>query len=874
MHRHHDPNFYNCNISALNQLITHSSNLDHNNMANIGPRFFSDHIHGNNFNHTKGHYVGRECQSSSTLNVNSIVQYDVCSETNINYQWNTNIADGIVHPNVGNIYFCNYQCHSTHECWNYGAVTPVLLPVLCAVDIMLPLETVYSCQVVYLHDPKGRDSGFYYLWYDQSGNSFFHICDAGDIGPLHVVGKVSVNVVFCSHSTTNDMYVDLTPEQVYHDYNKDLWSHVTFNMDYTQYMECVIDELCMFMDLQCSSDKLQLPDALVDASDTGSTPNSITALLHDTGFQIPQVDHDAYIKGKNVGFLSHDNVTFEFIGPDRPPVLIDSIGKCIEVANIVRSTGVPNYKCARIPIVSKMNVEAWEDVLSTYPDGHLLQYIKFGFPLSINRPDSLKNTTVVNHHSAIQYPQAVAKYIKKEQGFGTILGPSNYIADGNYHCSPLLTRPKDTNDRRVILNLSHPKGQSVNDCVDKVRFDGRSFTLKFPSVDDIVERILEVEDPLLFKIDVARAFRNLRVDPVDALKFGLCWDDALYVDAGVAFGWTHGSAAFQMVADAISYVMASSGCVITPYIDDFIVVAPRDQATKQFDQLSGLLDKLGLPMNPAKKTPPCDTLTCLGITVSIPDGTLSIAPDKLHSIHEACCQVATKKFLSKKSYQSLLGKLIYIHKCVSPARSFINRILALFRNNSHKSRIYLTEDFFKDIQWFIKFLPAFNSVTFFRKVPIPKLDSLHLDACLSGLGAIWNGRVYSTPVIHIPNFPLTIVHLEMWNIVIALRMWGHLWRHSSIHIFCDNLAVVQVIKTHKTKDAFLAICDRNAWLLAASYDILLQVDHVRGKDNAEADLLSRLHSGSPVDPVLLNHLSKTCTWDKVSPEMFKLDFNI
>ena len=97
-------------------------------------------------------------------------------------------------------------------------------------------------------------------------------------------------------------------------------------------------------------------------------------------------------------------------------------------------------------------------------------------------------------------------------------------------------------------------------------------------MDNIVERILQITDPLIFKIGVARAFRNLRVDPVDALKFGLSWRDALYIDAGVAFGWTHRSAAFQMVADAISYVMASSGCVINAYIDDFIVVAPRSQA--------------------------------------------------------------------------------------------------------------------------------------------------------------------------------------------------------------------------------------------------------------------------------------------------------
>ena len=84
-----------------------------------------------------------------------------------------------------------------------------------------------------------------------------------------------------------------------------------------------------------------------------------------------------------------------------------------------------------------------------------------------------------------------------------------------------------------------------------------------------------------------------------------------------------------MVADAISSVMASSGCVINAYIDDFIVVAPRAHAREQYDWLSNLLYTLGLPMNPFQKTPPCEILTCLGIVVNIVDGTLSIAPDKL-----------------------------------------------------------------------------------------------------------------------------------------------------------------------------------------------------------------------------------------------------
>ena len=235
---------------------------------------------------------------------------------------------------------------------------------------------------------------------------------------------------------------------------------------------------------------------------------------------------------------------------------INSVERCIEIANIIRDTGVPNYKVARIPIISNLNVEAWEKELCDYPDKHLLQYIKFGFPLSISHPNLLTNTKVANHHSALQYPEAIDKYIAKEQSYGTISGPSIHINSPHYHCSPLLTRPKDINDRRVILNLSYPKGQSLNDHVDKLNFNGRSFTLKFPSVDDVVGRILQIEDPLIFKLDMARAFRNLRVDPVDALKFGLSWRDTLYVDGGVVFGWTHWSAAFQMVADAISFIMA------------------------------------------------------------------------------------------------------------------------------------------------------------------------------------------------------------------------------------------------------------------------------------------------------------------------------
>ena len=56
----------------------------------------------------------------------------------------------------------------------------------------------------------------------------------------------------------------------------------------------------------------------------------------------------------------------------------------IKVPREICSTGVPSYKCARIPIMSGLNVEKWQSYLSGCPDDRLINYIRFGFPLSLN----------------------------------------------------------------------------------------------------------------------------------------------------------------------------------------------------------------------------------------------------------------------------------------------------------------------------------------------------------------------------------------------------------------------------------------------------------------------------------------------------------
>ena len=290
--------------------------------------------------------------------------------------------------------------------------------------------------------------------------------------------------------------------------------------------------------------------------------------------------------------------------------------------------------------------------------------------------------------------------------------------------------------------------------------------------------------------------------------------------------------------------------------------------------LCDLLDELGLPINASILTPPTKQLTCLGIDINIDTNTMSIAEDKLEAIYAECIAVSNKNSLSKQAYQSLLGKLIYIQKCVKPSRTFINRILDLFRKNSHQKKIKLNDEFQKDIRWFLTFLPTYNGVSYIKKTEVEDSQSLFLDACLTGMGAVWRNKVYATPIHNFGDLKLSIVHFEMLNLVIALRVWGSSWQHKHLKVHCDNLGVVQVVKTGKTKDPFLALCIRNIWLLTASHDIDLDISHIPGTFNIIADALSRLYSDRTVHRDILTMLSAYYYWEKVPVSYFNLETHL
>ena len=73
-----------------------------------------------------------------------------------------------------------------------------------------------------------------------------------------------------------------------------------------------------------------------------------------------------------------------------------------------------------------------------------------------------------------------------------------------------------------------------------------------------------------------------------------------------------------------------------------------------------------------------------------------------------------------------------------------------------------------------------------------------------------------------------------------------------VQIFCDNHAVVEVLTFGRAKDAILATCAHNIWLLTAMNNVNLMVSYIKGTNNTVAALLSRWD----VTPNNLNKLNQ------------------
>ncbi len=558
----------------------------------------------------------------------------------------------------------------------------------------------------------------------------------------------------------------------------------------------------------------------------------------------PSVDH----------FLTVDEQFdwVEFCKSFRGPIQVESGGPpSLIFANyllwahekIVQS-GHHNFEDARIPIPSGLTIRFFYTHLKDYWDSRLLDMLLFGWPLG-SEGSILCSIQYRNHQGATQFVSDISRYIHKQSQVGRILGPFNRNPLSSVLAySPLNSVPKrDSQERRVISDLSFPVGNSVNDLIPRDTYLGSPTNLRFPSVDDLVD-IIRIKGPgcALFKRDLRQAYRQIPVDPGDFNLLGFHWLGKIYIDRSLIMGQRSAAFCCQSVSNAIVYIYKKFGFSLVAYIDDLASAESWDKASTAFDCLGWVLQSCGIEESVAKACSPSTRMTFLGIQIDTVTMTLEVTEERLVEIRELTASWLNKASASRHEVESIVGKLNFVATCVRPGRVFISRMLNFLRGLSASGKHAIPPDFTLDVKWWNVFLESYNGISM-----LPTADWSHpdqvfaCDACLSGCGA-WTEELeyfHSEFPQFIQDLKLHINALELLTIVVSCKVWGRRWSGLKIKIFCDNDATVSVIASGRSRDPFMQSCLRELVFIASQHEFEIRAVHLPGEDNRLPDLLSR-----------------------------------
>ena len=117
----------------------------------------------------------------------------------------------------------------------------------------------------------------------------------------------------------------------------------------------------------------------------------------------------------------------------------------------------------------------------------------------------------------------------------------------------------------------------------------------------------------LYKIDLSRAYRQLRSDPMDWPLQGIVWDGQFYVDLAIPFGLRHRASACQRTSEATGQVAEHRhGSKTHAYVDNMGGAALAHKADAHYNGLLQTYNELGLQVAPSKCQPPSFQMLWVG----------------------------------------------------------------------------------------------------------------------------------------------------------------------------------------------------------------------------------------------------------------------
>lgn len=212
--------------------------------------------------------------------------------------------------------------------------------------------------------------------------------------------------------------------------------------------------------------------------------------------------------------------------------------------SIIKSFNLPNVLGARLTLESGLNLAKWEAQLIDFHNREVCAFLRYGWPLGYSSPNPPTSTSK-NHPSGLNHMDHVTKFIETELLHKAIVGPFSPPPFFPWtRNNPIMSRPKrDSTARRIIIDLTFPREEGVNQGIDIHSILGRDISYTLPNIWDLTTCLKNLgTEAWVWKADLQRAYRQLRVDPIDTPFFGMQALEGNYLDLCPSFGCRSSSA--------------------------------------------------------------------------------------------------------------------------------------------------------------------------------------------------------------------------------------------------------------------------------------------------------------------------------------------
>ena len=505
-----------------------------------------------------------------------------------------------------------------------------------------------------------------------------------------------------------------------------------------------------------------------------------------------------------------------------------------------------NFKPLPPTAFTPVNVAELSKELVNYPDklfvDNLINCFTEGFRIGFSGPEF--SNDVYNLKSADSFESVITDAITNELMENRIAGPFASPPLANFRTSPIGVVPKkEPNKFRMIMDLSSPKGQSVNDGIS----DDEA-SVKFNSFDDAVRLVAQLgQGALLAKLDIKSAFRICPVHPADWHLLGFTFRGFYFVDLCLPFGLRSSVNRFTLLASTLLWILQNNYNIVhsTHYLDDYFLAAPANSNMCEVRMriTREVFARLGIPLAPEKIEGPTSRLTFLGIEIDSETMSLRLPQDKLDDRLGIIDAWSRRRKCQKRELLSLVGKLAFASKVVPSGRIFLRRLIDLSMTVKKLSHhISINYEAREDIRWWAEFLPHWNG-RYKILDPTPTFShtlNIFTDASgRLGFGIYFDGHWISQawPLDVLDN---SIQWKELYPIYLTCLIWKKSFRGKRLLFHCDNQAVVNIWSSQTSKSPSLMALLRKLFFVSAQFEFTVNVQHIPGLDNSIADCLSRL----------------------------------